>query len=295
MAPDGLIARQGRRGKLADGDAGMRSEHAHAAEQRIDLDLDHLDRARRPGADREAGRAAHHEAEDPADHAGVLDQRIVAVGRPRIVFGALRLDLEIGRGCDEFAPRRIRARRRLSSGLLSDAGLQLAGGDEERRHDRRGDPAAAGCRPLGQLRIADADLDLVRIEPEFARDRVGDDAAGAGADVLHCGAATRRPPSIAEFDLGSKLPEIEPIAHRHADAAPVAAGLRLAASAQAPGLKPRRPVVKALPIGIGVPALAQAQSHRSRAEAPPRQSPAQARRPSAGRPERETRSPAAGC
>ena len=42
MRARGLIARQSRRGELADRDAGMRSEHAHVAEQRIDLDLDHL-------------------------------------------------------------------------------------------------------------------------------------------------------------------------------------------------------------------------------------------------------------
>ena len=111
--------------------------------------------------------------------------------------------------------------------------------------------------PFGQLRIADADLDLVRLEPELARDRFRDDAAGAGADVLHRGGGDETAALDRKLDLGSDLPKIRPKSRCDADAASVAAGLRPPASAQAPGLEPDGPVVKALPVGIGIPALAQ--------------------------------------
>ena len=137
-----------------------------------------------------------------------------------------------------------------------DAGLEFAGGEEERRDDRRGDAAASGRRPLREVRVADPNLDFARIEPEFARDRVGDDAAGAGANVLHRRGGDETAALDRKLDLRSKLPQIEPVAHRDADAAAVAAGLRLGRSPP-PRLEPGGPIVEALPIGVGVPALAQ--------------------------------------
>ena len=55
--------------------------------------------------------------------------------------------------------------------------------------------------PSGQLRIADADLDLMRIEAEFARDRVGDDRARSGADVLDRGGGDETAALDRELDL----------------------------------------------------------------------------------------------
>src|SRR6185437_11221651 len=107
-----------------------------------------------------------------------------------------------------------------------------------------------------QVRIADADLDLVRFQREFARDRLGDDAAGAGADVLRCGARDEAAVANRKRDFGSELPEIEPIARSDADAAAIAAFLDPGEGTPAPGLEGCRPIVQALAVGIGVPALA---------------------------------------
>ena len=59
--------------------------------------------------------------------------------------------------------------------------------------------------------------------------RVGDDAAGSGADVLGRDAGHEAPVLDRERDLRSELPEIEPVARGDADAAAVAAALRLGA------------------------------------------------------------------
>src|SRR5262249_47926294 len=162
----------------------------------------------------------------------------------------LGLNFEIGRGSDEVSPRRVRSRRRPPSGLRDDAGLEFFGGEDERRDGRRGDAAAAWPWAVGGFRIAHARRDLLGVAPELARDPFSDDAARPGADVLRRDAGHKAPILNRDRDLGSELPEIEPIAHRDANAAAIAPGLRPLAGPPAPRLEPGRPIVETLPIGI---------------------------------------------
>ena len=81
--------------------------------------------------------------------------------------------------------------------VLLDRGLQLFDRQQHRRDHRSRGAAAARARAFRQIGIADPDLDLMRLEPEFARDRIGDHGAAAGADILRRGAGDRRPPLTA--------------------------------------------------------------------------------------------------
>ena len=98
---------------------------------------------------------------------------------------------DIGRGRDHLAPRRIGAGRRLALCILLDRGLQLLDRQQRRRHHRGGGAAAARARAFRQIGIADAHLDLMRLQTEFARHRIGDHGAAACADILGRGAGDR--------------------------------------------------------------------------------------------------------
>ena len=164
---------------------------------------------------------------------------------------------EIGRCRDQFAPWRVRARHRRSRRGSCNLCLQLLDREQGRRHDRRRDAAAAGARPFRQVRMADADLDVLRLQVEGLGDRIGDHAARAGADVLHGAACDKAAALDRELDRRAGLPQIEPVARRDADTTPVTAGLRGGRFAVLPDVETGGPVVKPLPVGIGVPALAQ--------------------------------------
>src|SRR4029450_9358557 len=60
-----------------------------------------------------------------------------------------------------------------------------------------------------------------------------------------------------DLDAGARLPDIEPVSAGDANAAAVAAGLRRRILPVAPDVEAGRPVIKPLPVGIGVPSLAQ--------------------------------------
>src|SRR5215831_2209226 len=116
------------------------------------------------------------------------------------------------RGGDQFAPRRVRAGdRRPRCGPLN-LHLQFFNRKQRRRHDRGGDAAAARARSFRQVRVSDADFDVLWLQVEGLRHRIRDHAARAGADVLHRATCD----DVAAFDRqlhrGAGLPQIEPVA-----------------------------------------------------------------------------------
>src|SRR5207245_10075507 len=106
-------------------------------------------------------------------------------------------------------------------------------------------------RSFRQFRIADPDVDLMRLQPEFAGDRIGDHGAGAGADVLRRGAGNEASALDRHLDLRAGLPQITPVAGGDADAAAIAAALPGDRFAVAPDLQARRPIVQPLAVWIG--------------------------------------------
>src|SRR5436309_13456154 len=96
----------------------------------------------------------------------------------------------------------------------------------------------------------------MRLQPEFARDRVGDHGAGAGADILRRGARDQASALDRHFDLRTGLPQIKPVTGGDADAAAITAALRGYRFAVAPDLQVYGPVVEPLTVGIGITELA---------------------------------------
>ena len=266
------------------------------AEPGIDFDLDHLHRTRHAGADRHVGEPAHHPAEDPAHECPTSFSGDATPGAICLLSSGRTPDArEIGRGREQLAPRRVGAGRRLSLCVLLDRGLQLLHREQRRRHHRGGGAAAARARAFRQVGIADPDLDLVRLEAEFARDRIGDHGAAAGADILDRGARDQASALDRHFDLRAGLPEIKPVAGGDADAAAIAAGLRRRCLPVAPDVEPERPIVEPLAVGIGDPSVCAARSDRPSSAARLRRSPVPARTPSAVRRARGTPRRAADC
>ena len=228
------------------------------AEPGVDFDLDHLHRTRHAGADREVGEAAHHPAEDHAHEAGVLQRR--AHARAAICLlssGRTPETLRSGEAASISRHGALEPGTGLRFALCSIAALSFCiassvGGTTEAVVRLPPDPG-----PSGKLRIADADLDLVRFESEFMRHRIGDHGAAAGADILNRGAGDEASALDRQFDLRAGLPEIEPVPGRHANTAAIAAGLRRRRLPVAPDLQPGGPIVKTLAVGVGIPALAQ--------------------------------------
>src|SRR5580700_4179533 len=105
--------------------------------------------------------------------------------------------------------------------------------------------------------MANADLDVLRLQVEGLCDSIGDHAARAGADILHGAACDDAAAPDCELDRGAGLPQIEPVAGGHADTAPVAADLRRGRLAGPPRIETGRPVIEPLPVRIGIPAFAQ--------------------------------------
>ena len=201
---------------------------------------------------------------------------------------------EIGRSGEQLAPRRVGAGIGGRFAFLLDRGLELLHGEQRRRHHRSGGPAAARSRPFRQIGIADPDLDLVRLQAELVRHRVGDHGAAAGADILDRGARDDASALDREFDLRAGLPEIEPVSGGDADAAAIAAGLRSLRSCCARP-RARRPNRTAAGGWDWDPSACAARSDRGSSAAPPRRSPVPARTPSAARRDRGTARRAAGC
>src|SRR5262245_61004189 len=101
--------------------------------------------------------------------------------------------------------------------------------------------------------IANSHLHLMRLKSEFTRDGVGNDGAAALADVLRRGARDQAATLHRDFDARAGLPDIEPEAAGHANAATVAAALCRRALPVFPDAEPRCPIVEPLPIWVGVP------------------------------------------
>ncbi|OIQ66063.1 hypothetical protein GALL_523730 [mine drainage metagenome] len=97
----------------------------------------------------------------------------------------------------------------------------------------------------------------MRLQPEFMRHRVGDYRSTAGANVLDCGARNQAPALDRQFDLRARLPQIKPVPCGNADAAAIASVLRRRCLGIAPDFESRRPVIKTLTIGVGVPSFAE--------------------------------------
>ena len=178
---------------------------------------------------------------------------------PGAVFAssAVGRDGEVGRRRDQVAPGRIGARRRRPRGAGARSRPSVLHREQRRRHHRGGDAAAAGAGSFGQ------------VEWPIRTSMSSGSRPNSRATVLaitvrvpvpiSCTAvlATMRPPLMASSTLRSGLPEIEPVSGGDADAAAEAAVLRCRRFAVAPDVETGRPVVKPLPVGIGIPALAQ--------------------------------------
>ena len=172
-------------------------EHADMTEPGVDLDLHHLHRTRHARADREVGEAPHHPAEDDA-HQSRLPQR-----RAMPAAGLLSLGLA-GNGKIGRRRRSGRATARSSPAPAAALGasrnrrFQLCTASRVGGIDRRGDAAAARARSFRQTRMADADLDVMRLQRELLRHGVGDARCGCPVP-MSCVAqlATRRPPLTA--------------------------------------------------------------------------------------------------
>ena len=172
---------------------------------------------------------------------------------------------------------------RLAFRILLDRGLELLDRQQRRRDDRSGNAAAARARAFPQVRIADVNLDLVRLQPEFTRDRIGDHGAAAGADILDRGAGDDASILHRQLDLGAGLPEIEPIAGGDADAAAIAAGLRCRRLARCARFRVRMPNRKAAGDWDWGPSVCARRSDQPSSATRLRRSPVPAQTPSADR------------